>query len=331
MKKIKNILFACIAILGTLTLASCGKKADYTIGILQFATHDALGLATDSFKKEIKDNLPEGKTVKFIFNNPEGKDSPNQTMANSLVKKCDLVLGNATDAATALKNAALNSGKTNLPILFTSVTDPVTAKLVTSLDAPGANVTGVSDINPINEQMTLVKDFDSSIKKIGFMYTISEENSRIQVNAAKAKAEELGYQTVVKTINDETGITATAGLLCDEADIIYIPTDNLLAKSIRTVANVTEPKKTPIICGEGGMVENGGTLTFAVDYNLLGKMTGKMACDILFEGKSVSSIPVQTQTDNFLVVCNPNSLAAIGKTLSDDFKTKYPNIQYKNK
>ena len=134
-------------------------------------------------------------------------------MANSLVKKCDLVMGNATDAATALKNAAINSGKTNLPILFTSVTDPVAAKLVTSLDAPGGNVTGVSDINPIDEQMTLVKEYDPSIKKIGFMYTISEENSRIQVNAAKAKAEELGLETVVKTINDETGINATASLL----------------------------------------------------------------------------------------------------------------------
>ena len=334
MRRIKNIFLMIFAVICLFAVASCGKSADYTIGILQYATHDALDYATQGFKEKVNELIPEGKTVKFIVKNPEGDQASMTTMASSLVRKCDLVLGNATPAATALKAASITEGKTDLPILFTSVSDPVDAKLVASLSNPGGNITGTSDINPIEQQVDLMLDLKGNDCKIGFLYSADEPNSEVQCNEAKAYLTSKGFKSnniVTKTVQDNNSITPMATALCsgsDKVDIIYIPTDNRLASNVSQVTNTTTPAKVPVICGEGSMVKNGGTLSLSISYIELGKTTGEMAAEILFEGKAPSSIPVEAQTDvsKFEFTINNEALTAMSITLSDEFKAKY-NIQ----
>lgn len=328
MKKLRNIFFAIMALVCVCGLASCGSDADYTVGILQLATHDALDKATEGFKAEIKENVPEGKTVKFIVKNPEGDASIMSTMATTLVRKCDLVMGNATNAALALKAAAQTEGKTNLPILFTSVTDPVDAGLVTSLTNPGGNITGTTDMNPVEKQIEIITKFDSTITKVGFIYNINEANSAVQCDLAKTyiTANVATISTVTRTVSDASGITAAVnGLITDGCKAIYIPTDNLMAANMTTVANVTNAADVIVICGESSMVDNGGTFSFSIDYSELGKQTGAQACKILYNGTSTGTINVEGQTDvtKLQFVYNSSALTTMGLTMSDSFKTYY--------
>ena len=327
----KKILFMLILALGLFVGVACSKEeADFTVGILQIQTHDALGAATEGFKEAIEARAKEeGKTVKFVVKNPEGDQLQLTSMAAELVETCDLVLGNATPSATALASAAIGKNKKDLPILFTSVTDPVDAELVESLDKPGGNITGTSDMNPVELQMDLFFDFDSTINKIGFLYCANESNSKVQCDAALAYlANKEGVTTETKTVMDTTTIAAAVEELVSKGvKGIYIPTDNLLASNMTIVQNAVKNAKIPVICGEGGMVMNGGTLTIAINYKLLGNVTGEMANKILFEGAKPADLPVEkvTETDpkKYEFVYNQSSLDNLGKSFSQTFKEKY--------
>ncbi len=336
MKKIRTILLAFVGLLGIVGLVSCGNKytgpegtidteqENYKIGILQYVTHGALDKATEGFKQEILANIPEGKTVEFVVRNPEADATQLESMAAYLVNNCDLVMGNATPAAVALKNAAYNAGIKKLPILFTSVSDPVVAKLVNSNDAPGKNVTGTSDINPIEDQIGLIKEFDASISKIGFLYTMSEVNSRAQVEVADAYAKSQGFQTVTANNTDPSDIAAALNsLITANCKAIYIPTDNIIANNMTVVKNITESRGVIVVCGEEGMVEAGGTITLSIDYTRLGQITGEMAIEIL-NGSNTKDMAVRTQTTDFVFAYNETSINTMGKqSLLASIKTKY--------
>lgn len=335
MKKIKNILIALVALLGIAGLASCGNdskgpegtvdmsKTSYKIGILQYLTHGALDKATEGFKQEILSNLPAGKTVEFVERNPEADSALMDTMADYLVNNCDLVMGNATPAAVSLKNAAYNAGKKQMPVLFTSVSDPVDAKLVKTNAKPGKYVTGTSDINPIVDQIKLIGEFDSSITKVGFLYTISEVNSRAQVTVAEKSAKTAGYTTMIANNNDASDISSAVNrLISGGCKAIYIPTDNILAKNMTVVNNITEAANVIVICGEEGMVTAGGTLTLSIDYTKLGTITGSMAVEVL-NGGNTATMAVRTQTDGFVFAYNQTSLTNMGKSLPSAIISKY--------
>lgn len=332
MKKGKLLSCAVMAALATVTLASCGgSNADYEVGVLQFVTHTALDKATKGFKDAIKEACPEGKKVKFTVKNPETDAATMVTMANQLVRNCDLVMGNATPAATQLISSAATEGKSNLPILFTSVTDPVDAGLVSATSGPAhvENVTGTSDMNPIAEQAEMIFDFDSSVDKIGIIYNISETNSKTQCDAFEAYINQNhpGVVVDVKTVSEQTQISATVNALVttDSCDALYLPTDNLIASNIPTITNVTNPKHVPVYCGESGMVESGGTMTLSISYYELGYTTGEMAARILFDGEKASDIDVESQTDTTKMefAYNAAAMTSMNLTFSADFKTKY--------
>ncbi|MCR5705226.1 MAG: ABC transporter substrate-binding protein [Acholeplasmatales bacterium] len=330
MNKRKLLGCAAMAALATVALASCGSNADYEVGILQYATHTALGKATDGFKQALKDKLPEGDTIKFTVKNPEGDASTMLTMANTLVRNSDLVLGNATPAATQLVSSAATEGKTDLPILFTSVTDPVSAGLVTAWSGSThtENVTGTSDINPIEAQADLIFDYDSTVDKIGFLYNISETNSQVQCEAFTEylTANYQSCTTETETVSEQSQISsAVTKLINDGCDAIYLPTDNLMASNITTITNVTNPAKVPVYCGESGMVENGGTMSLSISYYELGYTTGEQAAEILFNGKSAKDVDVVAQTDasKMEFAYNSDAMTAMSLTFTSDFKTKY--------
>ncbi len=326
---IKKIVCGLLLTICVLFSASCKKDADYEVGILQLVTHGALDAATEGFKEAVLEELPEGKTVNFTVLNPEGDPTSMATMATKLVRESDLVMGNGTDAAIALKTAATNESL-DTPILFTSVTDAVTANLVSSNEKPGGNVTGTSDLNPVSKQIDLIVDLYDGDKDItiGFLYTTSEVNSEVQVEAAKEYALEVGLSEdnlKVITVADQASITPTLTNAIDKIDALYIPTDNMLASNMGTVSNVTKPAGVPVICGEENMVKSGGLVTLSVNYKTLGITTGEMACDILFEGKTPTNMPVlmQDKVEDFTFVLNEEYLKDSKFVLSDDFKTKY--------
>ena len=331
MKKIKLGFLLATAALSGVALASCSSKDKdtYEVGVLQYVTHVALGKATDGFKKAILDKCPEGKKVNFTVKNPEADASSLLTMANQLVRSSDLVMGNATPAATQLISSAVTEGK-NLPILFTSVTDPVGAGLVSANSGANhkENVTGTSDMNPIDQQAEMVFDFDSSVDKIGIIYNISETNSKTQCDAFEKYVKEHHSECAVitRTVSEQTQISATVTKLVEDGiDALYVPTDNLMAANVSTITNVTNPKKIPVYGGEGGLVDSGATMSLSISYYELGYTTGLQAAQILFEGKLAKDIDVVSQTDTSKMefVYSKEAMTAMGLTFTDAFKTKY--------
>ena len=332
MRKTKLLLSLGVATLAGLSLASCSKdSADIEVGILQYTTHTALDKATNGFKEALTKKAEEaGKTIKFVYKNPEQDQASMLTMANQLVRDCDLVLGNATPAATQLISSRQTEGKLDLPILFTSVTDPVSAGLVSAMSGSThtENVTGTSDLNPVSAQMDLIKNFDSNVDKIGFIYNVSETNSKVQVDSCKEylKSKYPSIEIDEKNVNEQGQISATtSALISDGCDAIYIPTDNLMASNMTTITNVTNPAKVPVFTGESGMVDSGGTMTISISYYELGYTTGEQAAQILFDGKSASSIDVVTQTDasKMEFAYNASAMTQMNLTFTDEFKTKY--------
>lgn len=332
MKKAKFLLTATTAVLGLCAVTSCGTSADYTIGVLQLMTHDALGAATDGFKDYINENTPDGKTVEIIVKNPENDTTSMQTMANQLVRKCDIVMGNATPAITQLVTSRATEGLNDLPLLFTSVTDPVTSNIIPSLTSrSGYNITGTSDINPVEAQIELMFEINPNTAKIGYLYNISETNSKAQCDMADAYLTTYHSicESVTKTVSEQSQIAAAAQYLVNQGcDFIYLPTDNLMASNMSTISNVTNPAGVPLICGESGMVTNGGTFTYSISYYELGRLTGQMACDILFNGKKADDIEVVGLTDasKMEFAYNGSAINQLNLNLSDEFKNKY-NIE----
>jgi putative ABC transport system substrate-binding protein len=324
MRKFRNLCLLVLLSLSLFIAAGCKKKVDFTIGIIQIVSHDALNAARDGFVEELeKAGLKDGENIEILYRNPEGIPDTLNAMSIDLVRKCDLILAIATDTAVAVKAAAEAEG-VNIPILFTAVTDPVDAKLVASKEQPGGNVTGTSDMNPVNEQVALIKEMLPSIKKMGIIYTVSETNSKVQSDMAKAKAEEAGIEVVVSTVTGVTDISPVANQLINSGiEALYVPTDNNLANNIVVLTDVTNDAKLPVICGEENQVLNGGTITLSISYKKLGAQTGVMAKSILLDKVAPASIPVGTQSlEECVLVVNQETLTTIGFTLPESIQNR---------
>ena len=268
------------------------KDKTIKIGILQIATHGALDESRKGFIKSLEEaGFKDGENIKITIMNPEGDSANLQLMAKDIVRKNDLVLAIATDAAKAVKTACENEGR-KIPVLFTAVTDAVDAKLVKDNNNVGGRVTGTSDINPVKEQIALVKQMSKDIKTLGILYTINETNSKVQANMAKAQAEADGLNVKEGTVTGATDIVqVTRNLISSGAEVLYVPTDNNLAKNIGIVAQIANEEKIPVICGEINPVKEGGLITYGINYFELGKITGEMAVKII-NGAQAKDLPV---------------------------------------
>lgn len=276
----------------------------FSIGITQITTHPSLDAAREGFKKAFED---AGLEVKFDEQNAQG----DQATATSIASKfagadLDLVLAIATPSAQAAAQAI-----TGTPILFTAVTDPVSAQLVDSLDKPGSNVTGTTDMNPVADQISLVKQFAPGAKTVGIIYSSGEVNSEVQVELAKEAAGKEGLEVVETTVTNSSEVQQAAQDLASKVDAIYVPTDNTVVSAFASVVQSAEDAKIPLIAGEGDSVANGGLATYGIDYFDLGRQTGEMAIKILTEGADPASLPVESQSEYQLTV-NTTTLKAIG-------------------
>ena len=293
--------------------------AGFSIGITQITTHPSLDAAREGFKKAFED---AGLEVKFDEQNAQG----DQATATSIASKfagadLDLVLAIATPSAQAAAQAI-----TGTPILFTAVTDPVSAQLVDSLDKPGANVTGTTDMNPVADQISLVKQFAPGAKSVGIIYSSGEVNSEVQVELAKEAADKEGLEVVETTVTNSSEVQQAAQDLASKVDAIYVPTDNTVVSAFASVVQSAEDAKIPLIAGEGDSVANGGLATYGIDYFELGRQTGEMAIKILTEKADPATMPVQSQSEYALTV-NTTTLKAIGLEMPAELADKAVTVE----
>lgn len=292
-----------------------------TIGIIQLTEHAALDLAREGFIQALADNgYVDGDKINIDFQNAQNDQSTLSTISDRFVsEEVDLVLAIATPAAQAI------AGKTTeIPILATAVTDFVVAKLVESNEVPGGNVSGTTDMNPIEDQIDLLMQLVPEAKTVGLIYNSGEDNSVLQAELATAAIEARNLAVTEVTVTSTNDVQQAMQSLVTKCDAIYIPTDNTLASSMPIVEGVCAESKTPVICGESSMVEAGGLATLSINYYKLGYQTGLMALRILVDGADISTMPIETLEDMDLAF-NLEVADTIGLTIPEELLAKAGN------
>lgn len=310
MKK-KLLALTLTAIMAMSLLAGCGAKDDtYQIGVLQLTQHAALDAANEGFIAAL-----DASGIKYEVDqqNASGDQTTCVTVADKFVNdKKDLIYTIATPAAQAVAGAT-----SEIPVVGSAITDYVDAGLVDSNDAPGGNVTGSSDMNPIDAQLELLMQLVPDAKTVGVFYSADEDNSVLQADLFTAAAEAAGLTVEKFTISNSNEIQTVVQSMEGKVDACWIPTDNKLAAGMATVAMIANEIKLPVIPGESNMVVEGGLATYGLDYYQLGYLAGEMAVDILVNGKKPAEMPIQfLPADKCELTVNEDTAAAIGVDVS---------------
>lgn len=266
------------------------KKDVFRIGISQFITHQSLDATREGFVDELaKQGYIEGKNIEIDLQNAQGEQRNLKTISQQLAESSDVVLAIATPSAQSLANTTQTT-----PVIFSAVTDPVSAKLVESREHPGGNVTGTSDqsSDAISTQINLIKKVLPKAKTIGILYTQSEPNSVVQKDEAKRLLEEKGFTVVEKTILDSNNVKAAAESLMAEVDMVFVPTDNIISSTMETVKQVSIKHKVPVFGGSTEMIAVGGLYNYGTNYEELGRQTARMLIRVL-KGENPENIAVE--------------------------------------
>ncbi len=334
-KRIVTVLLSILAVLGL--LAGCTSPASsaaassaapasgsasampsgemQTIGIIQIIEHPALDAAYEGFVAALADNgFVDGENIELDFQNAQGDTNNLSTISDRFVsQEKDLVLAIATDSAQAIA-----AKTTEIPILATAVTSYTTAGLIDSDDAPGGNISGTSDMNPVAAQIDLLVELVPEVQTVGLLYNSSEDNSVLQINIAKEHIESLGLAWEEITVTNVNDVQQATQSLVTRCDAIYIPTDNTIAAAMATVSGVAVEAGIPTICGESNMVLGGGLATMGINYFDLGYKTGLMAIEVL-NGADISTMPIQFADSSDEVTINGLTAADMGFTIPEQY------------
>ncbi len=316
-----SILGGCGKTQASMSNSSQNEKKIVKIGINQIVEHPALDASRKGFIEALKSKgFEEGKNLDIDFQNAQGEPATAQTIAQNFVsKKKDLILAIATPSAQAAFNATKN-----IPILITAVTDPVKAGLVKSLDKPETNVTGTSDKVSIEKQFDLLKQLVPNSKRVGIVYTTSEANSEIQLESAKKAAPSFGLEIVTAGVTNVNEIPQALDSLLDKIDVLYVPTDNLVASAMPLISSKCYKKNIPVIGSERAHVESGALATTGIDYYKLGFQTGLAAVEVL-NGKAPKDIPVTALKDMQLVI-NTDAAKKLNIKIPEELSNKAEKI-----
>ena len=316
----KKIILLLVVVLSAFCSVGCNKDEKVTVGILLTATHSALDNAKEGFIEALKANGYED--AEFVVKNPEGDSTTMNSMATELIRKSDIVLGIGTPAAVALQSAR-DAEEIDITILFTAVTDPVSASLMSDVNKP-TDITGTNDMNPVADQVDLILELAPGITKLGVLYNVAEPNSQVQAEMVKAQAAKKNVEVVVKTVSEAIEISAatTALIQTEKVGAIYLPTDNLIAANMPAVGAVADELGVPTVAGESGMVAAGGTITYSINYKSLGYLTGEMAAKIL-GGTPCSEVPsTSVDATGLEVAINDSSIEKLGIEVPQSIKDK---------
>lgn len=309
----KNLMkAAALTGVAALALTACGESGGnddgggdgetYQIGITQIVSHPSLDAAREGFKSAFEE---EGIEVEWDEQNAQGEQATASNIAGTFANdNKDLVLAIATPTAQAAAQAIQDK-----PIIFTAVTDPEEAGLVDSWDEPGGNVTGTSDMNPVKEQLELLKELDPDVQTVGIVYSSGEANSQVQVDMAKEAADELDLEIQEATVTNSSEVQQ--GLQSLDVDAVYVPTDNVVVSALETVIQYGEQNQLPILAAEGDSVTRGAVATYGIDYEALGKQAGEMAIRVLQDDEDPATMAVEQQSELQLYI-NPEAAEAQG-------------------
>lgn len=312
MKKLLSLVLALCMVLSC-TSALAAEK--YEIGVLQLIQHAALDAATQGFKDALIEKLGEDN-VDIDVQNASGDTAACTQLADTFVSNdVDLIMANATPALLAAMNAT-----GDIPVLGTSITDYATAMGVTEgwTGVTGINVSGTSDLAPLDAQAAMIKELFPDAKNVGLLYCSAEPNSVYQVTVIAGYLKDLGYETEEYAFADSNDVASVTQNAADNCDVIYIPTDNTAASYTETIANVVIPAKVPVIVGEAGICAGCGVATLSISYYDLGYQTGLMAYEILVNGADVSTMAIQT-APNVTKMYNAANVAELGLTMPADY------------
>ena len=317
---IKKITALLCAVVMLLSLAACGSNGDkaenkhYTVGICQLVQHDALDAATKGFRDAITDALG-AENVTFDEQNAAGDSATCATICNGFVSSgVDLILANATGALQAAAAATKD-----IPILGTAVTEYGVALGIDNFSGTvGGNISGTSDLAPLDQQAAMIQELFPDAKNVGIIYCSGEPNSVYQVEVVKAALEKVGCTVNTYTFSDTNDVVSVTGTASDANDVLYIPTDNTAASCTEAINNVAEPAGVPIIAGEEGICAGCGVATLSINYYDLGVTTGKMAAKILTGEANISEMPIEYFPDP-VKKYNPAICEALGITVPEDY------------
>ena len=325
----KKILALVCAVLMLLSLAACGSKAEtpagsdaaveapdtvYTVGICQLVKHEALDAATQGFKDVLVETFGEDGVV-FMEQDAAGDPATCSAICDGFVtEQVDLILANATPALQAAATAT-----NTIPVLGTSITEYGVALQIDDFNGVvGTNVSGTSDLAPLEEQAKMVTELCPDAKTVGILYCSAEANSIYQADVVKAALEKDGLTVKVYTFADSNDVAAVTQSACDECDALYIPTDNTAASCAEAINNVALPAGVPIIAGEAGLCSGCGVATLSIDYYDIGVKTAEMAFEILVNGADVSAMEI-AYAPVFTKMFNPDICKTLGIEVPDDF------------
>ena len=327
--KIRKTALAAVAAAAVFALSGCGEEksapsaqtgGSVTVGLVQLVEHPAL----DEANRGIVDALKDRKlNVEFDQQNAQADQSNLGNIAQRFVsQKYPLIFAIATPAAQVVANA---TDKT--PIVATAVTDFEVAKLVKSNQKPDTNVTGSSDLNPVAEQVRLMLEIFPSAKRIGTIYNSSEINSQFQAQILKNELQKRNLELVEFTVSSVNDVQQTAQSMIGKVDVIYVPTDNIIASAMPVLTKITNAAKIAVIVGEEGLLKGGGLATVGVNYYNLGRIAGEMGADIL-EGKSQpQTMAIRYQTE-FKSKINVNVAEQLGITIPASVSKNAELVRY---
>jgi putative ABC transport system substrate-binding protein len=330
----KNVLALALAAAMALSLTACGSSGSssaagssapaassadssgktYKIGICQLVQHTALDAATQGFRDAVDEALPG--QVEWDEQNASNDIPTCATIVSGFVSSnYDLIMANATNALQAAAAAT-----EDIPILGTSVTEYGVALDIDNFNGTvGGNVSGTSDLAPLDQQADMVLELFPNAEKIGIVYCSAEANSVYQANVVKECLEKAGKTVTVYTFADSNDVAAVTATACGENDALYIPTDNTAASCTEAINNVAEPAGVPIVCGEEGICAGCGIATLSISYYELGRTTGEMAVKILTGQADISTMPIEYYP-NPVKKYNPDLADALGITIPEGYE-----------
>lgn len=299
---------------GASETSASSEGASYTVGICQLVQHEALDAATQGFMDALKEEL--GDQVTFDIQNAQGDSNTCSTIINSFVSnKVDLILANATPALQAA-----TAGTSEIPILGTSITEYGVALGIDNFSGTvGGNISGTSDLAPLDGQADMLQELFPDAKTVGLLYCSAEANSQYQVDTIKGFLEGKGYSCEYYSFSDSNDLSSVVTNASSSVDVIYVPTDNTAASNAEIINNICLPAGVPVVAGEEGICAGCGVATLSISYYDIGTATGKMAAKILAEGADISTMPIE-YAPQFIKKYNAANCEALNITVPDDYE-----------
>ena len=319
----KKLLALALAAVMVLSLAACGAKKEeapaetpaetYTVGICQLVQHVALDAATQGFIDALNEKLPG--QVEIDSQNASNDITMCSTIVNQFIAAdVDLIMCNATPALQAAAAAT-----TTIPILGTSVTEYGVALGIENFSGTvGGNISGTSDLAPLDQQAAMIQELFPDAKNVGLIYCSAEANSQYQVDVVKAELEKLGYTATLYSFSDSNDLAAVTESAVAASDVIYVPTDNTVAANTGIIDNICRPAGIPGVAGEEGIAAGYGVATLSISYSDIGYKTGEMAAQVLTGEADISTMPIE-YAPQFTKKYNAEICADLGVTIPSDY------------